>query len=450
MKKILSMALVLAMLLSLAAFSAMAETGVDTNAREENGVKFKGTVKIGSVMCETGAVASVGVPYSQFYKLYVKYVNEVLGGVAKGADGVGYYLDHTSYDDGTDGAQGLIYMQKLVEDDQVFSLVGNLGTWNIASSQEYIVEEGIPSVYWGTGSALQYYLPAEGNQRFTFPVQPIYITEGRIMLLRALNLPAIEGSGVSEVKKIGVIFSADDSGTQIESGAKLQEALLPEGSPEVVYVKVNTQVADEMTAQIAQLEGCDVVVIGGLQAYFNPIYTAMQSNPATRGVPTIVSYVNVAPSNIPSDVANQEDTGDIYGGAWVVIDPEAQNDRQKEDIAEFLNVLNWGLEKGYISQEDFAAYSVSAYSMSSYIAVRVFMAGMDRLADKEITRDAFLEAMESARIDVPISGGVDYSEGQRIGLDGMAFAKYVKNYTDPTLAFVTVDGMKSIGELLGE
>ena len=32
----------------------------------------------------------------------------------------------------------------------------------------------------------------------------------------------------------------------------------------------------------------------------------------------------------------------------------------------------------------------------------------------------------------------------------MAFAKYVKNYTDPTLAFVTVDGMKSIGELLGE
>ena len=105
MKKILSMALVLAMLLSLAAFSAMAETGVDTNAREENGVKFKGTVKIGSVMCETGAVASVGVPYSQFYKLYVKYVNEVLGGVAKGADGVGYYLDHTSYDDGTDGGQ---------------------------------------------------------------------------------------------------------------------------------------------------------------------------------------------------------------------------------------------------------------------------------------------------------------------------------------------------------
>ena len=451
MKKILSLALVLAMLLSVVAISALAETGVDTKPLEKEGVKYKGTIKIGSVMCETGAVAGVGVPYSQFSKLFVRYINEAMGGIVKGADGLGYYLDHTAYDDGTDGAQGLIYMQKLVEDDKVFALVGNLGTWNIASSQEYIVEEGIPSVYWGTGSALQYYLPAEGNQRYTFPVQPIYITEGRIMLLRAMNMPGIKDSGVEAVKKVGVIFSADDSGTQIESGVKLQFDLIPKDKrPEVVYVKVNSQVADELTSQVAQLEGADVVIIGGLQAYFNPIYTAMQSNPATRGIPSIVSYVNIAPSNIPTDLANEKDTSDIYGGAWVVIDPEAQTERQANDIKQFAEVLRWGLEKGYISQDDFNAYSVSAYSMSSFIAVNVFMEGINRLADKEVTREAFLEAMESERINVPISGGVDYSAGQRIGLDGMAFAKYVKGYTDPTLAFVTVDGMKSIGDLLGE
>jgi ABC-type branched-subunit amino acid transport system substrate-binding protein len=321
-------------------------------------------------MCETGAVASVGIPYSQFYKLFVRYINEVWGGVSKGADGVGYYLDHTSYDDGTDGAQGFIYIQKLIEDDQVFSMVGNLGTWNIAAAQNYIVESGVPSVYWGTGSALQYNLPAEGNERFTFPVQPIYITEGRIMLLRAMNLPAIEGSGVSEVKKIGLIYSADDSGTQIYDGAALQYDLVPEDKrPEVVYVKVNTMVADEMTSQVAQLEGCDVVIIGGLQAYFNPIYTAMQSNPATRGIPTISSYVNVALTNVPVDVAAQPDTGDIYGGAWVVIDPAAQTEQQAAEIAEFLEVLTWGAEKGYLPETDANAFKGSAYSMSSYIAL---------------------------------------------------------------------------------
>lgn len=271
------------------------------------------------------------------------------------------------------------------------------------------------------------------------------------MLLRAMNMPAIEGSGVAEVKKIGVIYSADDSGTQIYSGAELQLGMIEEGKrPEVVYVKVNTQVADEMTSQIAQLEGCDVVIIGGLQAYFNPIYTAMQQNPSTRGIPTIVSYVNIALTNIPVDVAAEADTSDIYGGAWVVIDAAAQTEQQAAEIAEFLAVLTWGVEKGYISEDDAYAYGGSAYSMSSYIALKVFMEGMDRLADQEITREAFLEAMESARVNVPISGGVDYSNGQRIGLDGMAFAKFNKGYTDAFDAFTTVDGMRSIPELLGE
>ena len=449
MKKILSLVLVLVMLLSLAAV-AVAETGVDTKAIEKDGVNFKGTIKIGSVMCEAGAYAGVGVPYSQFYKLFVKYINEVMGGVAKGADGVGYYLDHVSYDDQSEGPLAKTYIEKLVEDDEVFSMVGNLGTWIIAATQDYIVESGVPSVYWGTGSALQYYLPAEGNQRFTFPVQPIYITEGRIMLLRAINLPGIADSGVESVKKVGLIYSADDVGNQILQGVNMQmEAVEEAKRPEILGVQVNTTVADELTSQVAQLAGADVVVIGGNPPYFNGIYTAMQQNPETRGIPVIVSYVNVAPTFVPA-VANEADAGDIYGGAWVVIDPAAQTERQAADIAEFLNVLNWGKEKGYITEEAAAAYSISAYSMSSYIAVNVFMEGINRLADKDITRDAFLEAMESERINVPISGGVDYSNAQRIGLDGMAFAKYVKNYTDAATSFITVDGMKSIAELLGE
>jgi branched-chain amino acid transport system substrate-binding protein len=231
----------------------------------------------------------------------------------------------------------------------------------------------------------------------------------------------------------------------------LQYDLIPEGRhPEMVYVKVNTKVADEMTSQIAQLKGCDVVIIGGLLAYFNPIYTAMQSNPATRGIPTIASYVNIALTNIPTDVVAQPDTSDIYGGAWVVIDAAAQNERQATEIQEFRDVLAWGKGKGYISPADHDAYVGSPYSMSSYIALKVFSEGMIRLAGKEITRDAFLAAMESERINVPISGGVDYSNGQRIGLDGMAFAKFNKGFKDAFDAFFTVDGMKSITELLGE
>ena len=81
MKKILSLALVLALVLSLVAVGAMAETGVDTNPVEKEGVQYKGTVKIGSVMCETGAVASVGIPYSQFYMFDTSNILQIINGL---------------------------------------------------------------------------------------------------------------------------------------------------------------------------------------------------------------------------------------------------------------------------------------------------------------------------------------------------------------------------------
>ena len=80
------------------------------------------------------------------------------------------------------------------------------------------------------------------------------------------------------------------------------------------------QVADEMTAQVAQLEGCDVVIIGGLQAYFNPIYTAMQSNPAT------MEFLMPVPDRAASDaVADRaEDHFARHGfGLWVAEVPGA-------------------------------------------------------------------------------------------------------------------------------
>ncbi len=451
MKKILSLLLVLTMLLSMTAL-AFAETGVDTNPVEKDGVKFKGTVKIGSVMCETGAVAAVGIPYSQFYRLFVRYINEEMGGIAKGADGVGYYLDHKSYDDGGNAQNGQIFVNQLINDDRVFSMVGNLGTWVLVASQNDIVESGVPSIYWGTGAATQMYLKAEGNERYTFPVQPIYVTEGRIMLLRALNLPSIKDSGVEAVKKIGVIYSADDSGTNIYQGAQLQYDMIEGEKPEIVYQMANTQSTDELATAVAAMEGVDVVIIGGLQSVYPPIYTAMQQNPNTRGIPVIVSYVNVAETYVPKEYANEADTSDIYGGAWVIIDPEAQTEEQKAELAEFAKIVAWGLEKGHIAQDmaDVLMGGGAAYAMSSFIALNVFMTGMDRLADKEITREALLEAMESAPIHVPISSGVDYADGSRIGLNAMAFAKYDKGWTDISKAFITVDNMRSINELLGE
>lgn len=133
---------------------------------------------------------------------------------------------------------------------------------------------------------------------------------------------------------------------------------------------------------------------------------------------------------------------------------DSADERQKADLLRFIAICDWGVEKGIISRSTADSYLISAYAMSSFIALDVFMTGIDRLADKEITREAFLEAMESAPINVPISGGVNYANGQRIGLDGMSFVKYVRpteaGAAASTGTFVNVVGMQSIDQILGE
>lgn len=457
LKSVVAVVLCLAMVLSLAACGPKYTNGISTEefTDKKTGVSYKGRIKIGAAIARTGAYSLVGEPYGGFYDLYVRYINEELGGVAKGTGegALGYKLEATTYDDQGDGAQGKNYIQKLVEDDGVFALVGNLGTWNIVAAQDYIEESGVPSVYWGTGSSYQYFNPAQGNEKYTFPVQPIYNTEGRIMYLRAMQLASLEGSGVTSVSKIGVIHSSSDDGASIKAGIEEQRNINIQTNPdqpEVIFAQINSTTATELASQVQLVKECDVVIIAGNQTYFQAAYTAMQTADVRK--PVITSYVNIAPATVPNEATSAE-ASDIYGGAWVIIDDSA-DERQKADLLRFIAICDWGVEKGIISRSTADSYLISAYAMSSFIALDVFMTGIDRLADKEITREAFLEAMESAPINVPISGGVNYANGQRIDLDGMSFVKYVRpteaGAAASTGTFVNVVGMQSIDQILGE
>lgn len=247
------------------------------------------------------------------------------------------------------------------------------------------------------------------------------------------------------INKLGIkqrYLPGPDDGTQ-EMGAKAALKCLENTGVDPKEIDVILCIGEEW-------KDCDVVIIAGNQTYFQAAYTAMQT--ANVRKPVITSYVNIAPATVPNEATSAE-ASDIYGGAWVIIDDSA-DERQKADLLRFIAICDWGVEKGIISRSTADSYLISAYAMSSFIALDVFMTGIDRLADKEITREAFLEAMESAPINVPISGGVNYANGQRIGLDGMSFVKYVRpteaGAAASTGTFVNVVGMQSIDQILGE
>ena len=404
-------------------------------------------IHIGATICSEGAYAAVGVPYGNLYKAYVDYINQApeYKDLLKGRQ-----LKATIYDDKGDGAAGKTYIEKLIHDDKVFSLVGILGTWNVVAAQNELETSGIPAVYFGTGTSAQMFEPAVGNQRYMMGVQPLYKTEGRLMYLRAVTF-------FPNVSRIGVVHSTSDDGISLMDGIRTQAAQDSRANkPAIIYQPISTADAATITSQIAAVQDCDVIIAAGNQAYFKAIYSAAYSNSAARPKPQITTYVNASPTNIPAEAVNPG-AGGIYSAAWVVYweagTENAEAARRQKDYAEYCKIVDWDTK--YIPASEKASYKLNAYSMSSYIALRHFLIGIDRLnaSGKALTAENYLEAMESARCPVAISGGTNYAGGQRIGLDALAFVKYRPPASGNNPAdgdFEDVDPMASIDELIAK
>jgi hypothetical protein len=280
-------------------------------------------------------------------------------------------------------------------------------------------------------------------------VQPLYKTEGRLMYLRAITY-------FKNVKSIGVVFSTADDGLSLKAGIETQAALdkRPVGSrPAIIYQPIGSSDAASIGPQITAIQNCDVIIAAGNQAYFKAIYSAAYANSVARPKPMITSYVNIAPTNIPAEAVNSG-AGEIYGAAWVVFNEKpgssTEADRRLKDYDEYCKIVDWDTK--YIPASEKAAYKVNAYAMSSYIAVKTFLAGLQRLnaSGKPLTSQNYLEAMESQRVPIAISGGVNYAGGSRIGLDSLSFVKYQPPASGSAAdgAFIEADAMVSIDELI--
>ncbi|MGV2644765.1 ABC transporter substrate-binding protein, partial [Clostridium perfringens] len=122
-----------------------------------------------------------------------KMVNE--GGGVKGRK-----IEYVHQDDEFNPEKGKAILDKLVNDEKVFSIVGHFGTPVVGATLDDLKEIGIPSVYFATGTGILYNENAtKGQGDNIFPVQPVYPMEGRIM--------AAWAKGEFKADKIGVIYT---------------------------------------------------------------------------------------------------------------------------------------------------------------------------------------------------------------------------------------------------
>lgn len=358
------------------------------------------TIKVGNAAATSGAYAAVGVPFNAGIEAYFKKINDE-GGIN------GRKIEFVHYDDEFDPVKGKAATESLINDDKVFAIVGHFGTPTVGATLELLKESGIPVVYFATGIGALYNENATTveNGRALFPVQPIYVTEGRLMVARAVEQ--------HQAKKIGVIYTNDDAGKDILSGAKNQIEKLG-GDYSIVVEQINPGATDVTSAALKMKnEGVDAIIAASIQATYPTIVKGLISQGVSK--PVFTTYVNSDPAtlaNFTADYAQLAEKFPVYSNAWVDLSKQEQLDAYVEGITAFGK----------------AEYANSAYAMTGWIAGYFLVEGIKK-TEGTLTWENFMDAMESSDFENPLGGILNYANGQRLGTMSMSLSKVTDDGT---------------------
>ncbi len=377
------------------------------------------TVTVGNTAATSGGLAFVGLPFNAGIDAYFQKINAA-GGVA------GRTLVFEHYDDLFDATTGLNYTKQLVEEDEIFALVGHFGTPTVGATIDYIQEVGVPMVYAATGINSLYFDPVDGLSNPVMAVQPIYKTDGRMMTARALNeflFGTNEDEQLSATAKVGVLHTTTDDGVSIKAGIEIEAA--QEGrSDDFIYRSFSAADSAALSAAVSDLQtaGVSAIIVASNQAPFKAAVGALQSAGLT--VPVFTSYVNADATSVDSAV---DYDFPMYANAWLdIVDPEGTNG---------LSDAYWTFATD-MTTAGYSDYAANAYAMAGYIAASIFVEGLNRVGEGLLTWETYIDAMESDAISVPMGGTVDFTEGKRWGIASMALLQLDNSGAAPAWAKV--------------
>jgi branched-chain amino acid transport system substrate-binding protein len=213
------------------------------------------SIKIGGHFPLTGVAAPGYSEIPTGAKAYFDYVNAA-GGVN------GRKIDFIFRDDAYNPTNTSQVVNELVLKDEVFAIVGGLGTPTHGAVVDFLNSEGVPDLLVSSGSLLW---NQPQRHPMTFGWQPDYEVEAKILSQYvAQNFPNA---------KVGLFLQDDDLGRDAEAGARryLDRQIVSA----VRYTPGNTDVTPQIAA--LQAAGADFVI-----GYNVPSYTALSQLAALR------------------------------------------------------------------------------------------------------------------------------------------------------------------------
>jgi branched-chain amino acid transport system substrate-binding protein len=324
------------------------------------------TIKIGTVRPASG-------PYS-IYDTVTKGIEKYFaaanakGGI-KAGDGKSYKVTLLKEDDGYDPGRTPDLVKKLVEQDGVFALVGDIGTETNLAVRNYLNQKCVPNIALATGST-------EWGKANQYPWYiaglPSYALEMRAFLdyLKTVKPDA----------KIALLKQNDDFGEAYDKA--IQKFISDTGSKMTVvgdetYDPASGGTTEGATVKLAS-SGADVFIvgIGGTQCSKTLTFIPADWKPMT--------YVSITCSGkLSLSLAGGKDQG-VYT-VQATLDPGSPTDQQNPKVQQFLTD---GAAVG-LSQQELEGGIVSA----GWGFASVFAEGLQQT--KEVTRAGVMNALFS-------------------------------------------------------
>ena len=409
-------------------------------------------ILVGNTAAITGAMDSIGKPFKYGLEAAFYAYNK-----AGGFRGKSIKLQH--YDDQGDASQASTLMDKLIQEDEVFAIVGHFGTYAVDATLETLIDEQVPMIYAAAGNNELFNESATTlGEKGIIPVQPLNETEGRMLILRAFAPADKGGLGAT---KVGVIYNSNEASKALYSGIQKEMSSLTEAQRNnVIPQEVNTS---DYSAAVNALkaEGCDLVILTVIGNDFKDALTAMANVDYKCNVLTSYNNANAGVFNdkettdmVPQYEAIFE-TMNIFAQAWVDItsveyvykDPNSklyqaykglgyaysydENGKLVETGVPGFTEEYWTVAENiyeYVSTvkaSEAFAMTFDSYALAGYIAGDLFCQAMEELdqSGKALSRANLIYILESKDFKICLANTLSFANGMRTGVQHFALTQ---------------------------
>ena len=332
-------------------------------------------IVVGTHLDLSGPIAGWGVPQRNGHLMGIEDINAA-GGVH------GRKMRIIVEDNGYDPKKGMLATLKLIQQDKVFALVGQLGTALVSAAMPTVLEAGIPHMYPGAPTKLMY----DPWHKLKFSLAAPYDTQ----------IQAGVRYFVGKKKRVAVIYQDDDFGKEIRDASTAEAKKQGmEVTGDASYKRGDT-VFSSQVARVRQ-GNPDLIVLGTVPREAAAVMTE------ARKVGWNVEFLAPAATcnQQTSDLGKEAAEGAYVVCQYVPLDYENETPTVKAWMDRY--------EKRFGIKADVSA--AMTYDMQHLVALALERAG------KDVTVDKFVAGTESIKNWQNIFGSppLTFSREQRVG-----------------------------------